>query len=1059
MSGRLKKIICLWAVSAVLVGAGLILSACGEKEEPPKAVDASTIKYDGSLFTWAAAEGAEGYTLTINGTEYSVPGGTSRSYPATSFPADTYEVSIVAKNEFGTSEASAKSFYRLATIETEDISFDETGRMSWPAVVGASEYVVEVNGTQSTTSATEFSDFVYGDRNQIRIRSNGTDDTFFSFWSETISKTYLAAPTDVTYDGQYLSWKGSSQASAYTVYINGGLYETQTATKLLYDAQDMDFTAEVRAEGDGENSFSSPASEEKEFLFLGQVKNMRVEEGVLVWDEVENATGYLVQVSGSGEKSIQENRFALTAGSSQTVRVRPVAEEGTTYFSSWTDEQSYFVLRAPQLQWDETLVPDGSAMRNLFWDAVSGNVSGYNIRTVTPSGQVEDTSTGSEQPSFLYGFEEVGEYTVSVQSVAAVGGDAESSAYSAPITVIRLASPNRDADEFVVSDSSDINEGFYVYYTSVSGASGYRLYKDGNETSTLSTTQSMHVTQIVDADSSAIRTITYGIQSEGSVKNMGGEKVVTLSSLTEDMLTFEVTVLPTPTNIAISGSTVTWDVVSAAQGYTVDRGTLRNVNNAQYDLSDITTAGSYQLSVCAKGDGKTVLPSNYSAAIKVTKLSAPTDIRVDTGVNEGQLYWESVQNAVSYNIYFNGSNEPIDDDRLDNINEYIRTDTVTVVIEAVANVWNADRTEYFISSNLSSTAQFTKIAAVTFPSPSFSNTELIWNAPSNVSGAVSYQVFDGDGYRYDGRIDGTRMDLSTLEAGIYTFQVKCIGDGTAYINSDLSVSVTVEKLATPVVTKAETLYQWQGVTGASTYVVRVDGELAATIVHEGAAKTYEYKPAFDSVKTYTVTVTAVGDGGYEFIDSVPFTLTQEVKQLSAPTITSVSYDKEAYQADGNIVISVSTEGRELDTGYRYIINDVVVCESTTQSSYSYNAKNKGAHTAAVIALGGKFDANGVYYIDSPRAGGNDTAKITLFDAPNRSSISITKDGRITWTAVTNCNRYELQIFYSDGSSETVIATGALYNATNSADITSINIRASGNGTTTISSEWVNWTKN
>ena len=57
----------------------------------------------------------------------------------------------------------------------------------------------------------------------------------------------------------------------------------------------------------------------------------------------------------------------------------------------------------------------------------------------------------------------------------------------------------------------------------------------------------------------------------------------------------------------------------------------------------------------------------------------------------------------------------------------------------------------------------------------------------------------------------------------------------------------------------------------------------------------------------------------------------------------------------------------------------------------------------MIALGGKFDANGVYYIDSPRAGGNDTAKITLFDAPNRSSISITKDGRITWTAVTNGN--------------------------------------------------------
>ena len=335
----------------------------------------------------------------------------------------------------------------------------------------------------------------------------------------------------------------------------------------------------------------------------------------------------------------------------------------------------------------------------------------------------------------------------------------------------------------------------------------------------------------------------------------------------------------------------------------------------------------------------------------------------------------------------------------------------------------------------------------------------MWNPPANYSGAVSYQVYDGQGYLYDGRIDGTRMDLSTLKAGYYTFYVKCIGDGTNTINSDLSTPVSIEKLETPDVVRSDTVYTWDRILGAQSYTVYVDGTLAATILQEEGKAAYEFKPAFDSIKTYTVTVTAIGDGGYTFIDSTPFELKQVVNQLSAPKI-SFYYDKESYQPDGNIVITVDTNGRELDTGYRYIVNDVIVCEATTEASYSYNARNKGAHTVAVVALGGRFDGNGVYYIDSPRAGGNDTTKITLLDAPNQSSIAISKEGRITWSAVANNNNgYELIITYGDGTEQKTVKTqGAQYTDVNYANIVSIQIRALGNGVTSVSSEWVTWTK-
>ena len=111
-------------------------------------------------------------------------------------------------------------------------------------------------------------------------------------------------------------------------------------------------------------------------------------------------------------------------------------------------------------------------------------------------------------------------------------------------------------------------------------------------------------------------------------------------------------------------------------------------------------------------------------------------------------------------------------------------------------------------------------------------------------------------------------------------------------------------------------------------------------------------------------------------------------------------------------------------------------------------------------LGGRFDGNGVYYIDSTRAGGNDTTKITLLDAPNQSSIAISKEGRITWSAVANNNNgYELIITYGDGTEQKTVRTqGAQYTDANYANVVSIQIRALGNGVTSVSSAWVTWTK-
>lgn len=1056
MLKRVKKTLFLLISVMMLACLAVAATACGDdvlgggSKNPPDKVSVESVSYDGSIIRWNSAAYASYYYLNINGSADLRSDSTTYTYPVSAVSTNSIEIKIRAVNELGESEPVTKNFYKMPTINESDIQFTEDGVMTWPAIEGASGYTVEVNNVEYQVAINVFSAFTYGQRNTIRVKANGADATYFSSYSAAISRTFLGTPTGVSYDGQRLTWQSVPNALSYSIFINGGeLPEKPTSTVLDYDSQHVDFTVEIRANGDGSSVFNSNKSELTNFIYLQAPTNIRVDKGHLIWDAVDKAESYLVEANNV-TTTVKEPTYKLIAGEYQRVRIKPVATSGGFYFSDWTNEESYFVLEPPTLRWDNSTALDGEAGKNLQWNTGGNNISSYKVELTSPSGHVSEHDVSADAPAFSYGYTEVGTYTVSVLAKAVAGSGVYDSDFSSPLKIVRLPAPTQ-ASNFITSDMQELSAGFTVNFNAVSGAKQYRLYKNGVNTNQTTNTQSMKVTQVVDSTVTEMQIIQYKLQSVGSNGRIENG-TVTLDSLSSESLIIDITVLARPENVNISGQTMTWDGVAQANGYVVNRGAYGIAYNNQYDLGAITDAGSYQVSVCSRGNGSNVLPSGYTPSISVVKLAAPSYIRINTGVNGGNLQFDHDRNARSYNIYVNSLDTPIEEDNFGNINDHITQNTSIIVIVAVADWW-VDST-YYLSSNRSQPKTFTKLAAVTFPNPAFTNTELQWNAPSNLqNGNISYAVFDESGYAYNERQDGTRFDLSFLEAGFYSFQVQALGDGENFINSEKSDTVAIQKLETPTVTRTTTSYQWTGVPSAARYIVYLDGVQVDVQDHTGM-RTYEYTPNFTQIKTYKVEVVAVGDF-YQTINSKPATLNQEIKRISTPTFR-LSYDSDAFNVNGNIVVTITSSGENV-TGYRYSFNGTLSTERTTETVYKYNAKNAGNYDIIVTALGGTFDNEGVYWYNSQETG---SQRITIHAAPNKDTISINRDGVISWASVPNCSDYELVIRYSDGTAEkTVTVKGATYTDSNYQNIVSITIRAKGNGISSVTSEAVTWYKN
>ena len=661
--------------------------------------------------------------------------------------------------------------------------------------------------------------------------------------------------------------------------------------------------------------------------------------------------------------------------------------------------------------------------------------------------------------AFAHAYTDVGVYKVEVKATAAVGSaDFYDSKYSEAYTIERLAAPKAAAQNFIVSNRDSLAQGFTVNFVPVSGASSYQLYRDGALRDGKTTTGSaITETGIVDTSAIAEQHYTYTVRSMGSFN--ASHREVKLPCLSEEALSFDITVLAAPQSLAMNGFMLSWASVSNSNSYSVAyAGQTFTAQAETYDLS-ILNAGSYSVTVCARGNGSNVLASNFSSPVEIERLQAPTNIKI-TSEENGTLTHDQVANATSYQAFIDLSEQALDENAWNNMYQFIETDGTTLHMIAVANYWNDNHTLYYMTSQSSPTQQFIRLAAPEFPEGVFADSNLmVWNAPSNINTAEytpTYRIYSAiDEQIGGGDLNGTRYDISALEGGkSYTFLVKAIGNDTQYLDSDYSVAITVYKLAKPEFTIQNGQYVWQGVANASSYYMEIDGVMVTADFHVSGS-TYAYTPRFTQAGDHQVTLQAIGDARNN-LDSAVFTFTQRAEILTAPEI-DYEYSADTVVSGGKITVTVTKQSPNC-AGYQYEIAGQTTTSQATSAEKVI--ENTGTYMIRVKALGGAFDSNGVYYVDSAYAGGNSGYQITLLARPG--GFSINSDGVIKWNNVQNAYGYEYQISFDGGEFGDIISTGyntldPIANYRQYHTIT-IKVRAKGNATgTVITSDWVEWT--
>lgn len=1020
--------------------------ACGEN---PLAVSApKNVRINASTMAleWDSVEGAAKYTLSIDdGTEYSLTG-TNYACSQLIQGQQTFTVKICAVSSVGDmkSEATVMTFSPLDKIT--DLTLSEEGTLTWSVVNNATGYALRVDGVEQQVplTVTEYTVATTGKHSyQVRPVVAG-NNSYYSVWSDVKQVTKLGSvdPSKIKYDVQTgkLSWNAVSNATAYDVLVNGVIEaEDSKSTSIDFDCPNANFIVEIRAKSSAQNTLAGELSEQKEFIFLDPVTNIRVDNGVLLWDEVNLATSYLLKIGNATPKKVTDTSYdKLTRGTSLTVSLMPVSEEAV-YFSNWSDPISFYLLEAPVIQWNSSLMlDDGAAKNNIYWNAID-EAYGYELRIVAPNGDEAIEEAGATDRDFAYNFLEVGTYTVELKATADPSDSTFcSSPYSTPIKVTRLASPTRTSTNFITSNPQELSKGFTVSFEKVAKATKYRLYKEealADETSS-STTQ-FKVTDVAESGVTSEKAYNYSIQAIGT--DAMQNNTVVLSSLKNKSLNFAVTVLATPQNPTIEGYDYKFGTIEKANGYAVFTGSsIYDANSNTYSLKELPS-GNAEIKVCAKGNGAEVLASSFSSPINVRRLDKPANIRIEESGANSVLKCDEVAHARSYNVVFDNDGQAMDVDKIDNVRDKIDTDGTYVYMVAIANEFGVDGI-YYMTSPSSDTFTFVKLAAPTFGNQPFSNTQLAWNKPGNINESVyspSYAVYNENGVKYNETLTGTTMNIEYLDGGKdYSFKVKAIGaagpnnNRMQYISSEVSEIRTVYKLASPEVSidRVNNQYQWNGVAKASAYEVLIEGESQGVITHESGKSIYTYKPTkanFNAPKQYRVEIVALGDltssnSNLWTVNSVGVegknVIMQEAKKLNEIDF-ALSYSHTSVNNEGKITVTITQESPNA-TGYQYRIGGTNYFSKETV--FTKDLATPGVYEVWVYAQGGGFDEEGVYYLNSLETGGASKYTMTLLAEPSADDIEFGQDGTVEFARSTTAEHgYTIQICVNEGEWETV----------------------------------------
>ncbi|MFZ2493328.1 MAG: hypothetical protein WA208_17755 [Thermoanaerobaculia bacterium] len=391
------------------------------------------------------------------------------------------------------------------------------------------------------------------------------------------------------------------------------------------------------------------------------------------------------------------------------------------------------------------------------------------------------------------------------------------------------------------SSCSQIN----VSWGSVSGASGYRLYRAGTSTIIYEGTS----TFFNDSNRSASTQYCYQI----AAYNSGGES--TKSS--QQCATTPACIPSTPASLSASATScstvsVSWGSVNGATGYRVYRAGTSTViydgSSTAFTDSSRSASTQYCYQVTAyNGAGESTKSSQQCATTPACVPSTPAGLSATaTSCSTASVRWGSVNGATGYRVYRAGTSTVIYDGSSTSFTDSSRSASTQYCYQVTAYNGAGESTK-------SSQQCATTPSCVTIPatpsnlSASATSCSLVVVSWSSVSGATGYRVYRSGTSTviYDGTSTSfTDSGRSALTQ--YCYQVTAYNSAGESTKSAQQCATTPSCPATPPGTPtglsasatscSVVSVSWSSVTGASAYRVYRAG--TSTVIYDGASTSF-----------------------------------------------------------------------------------------------------------------------------------------------------------------------------------------------------------------------------
>lgn len=368
--------------------------------------------------------------------------------------------------------------------------------------------------------------------------------------------------------------------------------------------------------------------------------NLSLTDGILIWDKVENANGYIVKVD-EVEYTVTLNYFEVSVENGKTVEMAVKAIGSGRYSdSSFSEVYTYKTVEISELiKLNTPQISEITGDGRIYWSYVS-NCSGYKIYK---NNTVFATINDSKTTDYLLEITTPGSYSIQVQAI----GDRKSYSDSAKSNVYKLVIEDDGTPSLpsLVAPTITYDPATRsLVWERNRKASSYDIYLNGEKIA--NTENTSYVVNPV------LTTNLYQVVSVGDGVRYGNSK-------TGNSISFPLKPDSYPENLSlkvVNGERILlWDEQPYSLGYEIEiNGSLVETRNAYMTFSSYLD-GIYYIRVRSKGDNLVYLSSEFCNELEITvkdgqviaeRLQAPESV----GFHNATVEWSGVEGADYYEL-------------------------------------------------------------------------------------------------------------------------------------------------------------------------------------------------------------------------------------------------------------------------------------------------------------------------------------------------------------------------------------------------------------------------